>query len=52
MVAFLKILVTTGRILYYGKGLCKCVNEVLTITNITIPEGLWSLWSESSKEEL
>lgn len=28
----LDLLVATGRITYYGKGLCKCVKDVAVIT--------------------
>lgn len=28
----LDILATSGRIMFYGKGLCRCIKEVVTIT--------------------
>ena len=50
MKTFLDILSSTGRIIYFGKGLLKCVKEVVTIYNTILPNATWTLWSAAVEE--
>lgn len=53
MKTFLDILSATGRLVYYGKGLCRCVKEVTIIyinfaNNTSRP--FWSLITKDKNE--
>ena len=47
----LDTLASLGRIMYYGKGLCRCVKEIGIIYVRYANSTGWSLWSHDPKDK-